>query len=261
MYFFPIKYFLLIGVICFASFITSPSTAYSLTQAPLVSSIPSSSITVSTNKSSTKQKNKTQSQSQSFWSLLQEPIVAYSLFILGCYLIIIELIYFGMLFPGILGIACLMLSAFGLMNTDYNTYVALFLLILSIGLMSAEIQFPTSGAFLLMGLVVFITGSYWLFSSSTAAVPWGIIVLFGLVNLCFFGAIVYFMKKTHAQKAVSGIDIMLGSRANVVAVNGNELKVRIEGEVWSAKTHTQSIQVGDEVTVKQVNGLTLWVEK
>lgn len=255
------KRFLIIGLFSTLGVLPYLAQAHPLLASVFYNSVYAKKIAAQQNNQSSGNQASTQPEQNNFLTLLQTPIIAYILFILGCYFIVIELHYFGMVFPGMIGLVCIILGLYGLVSADYNTYLALFLLLLSITLMTAEIHIPSNGVFLLLGFIVFFGGSYWLFSASTLGVPWLIVGFFAVINLCFFGSIVYFMQKTYRQKSVSGTDIMMGSTAEVVEVQDKQLKVSIEGEIWKAEIEDYGVKTGDLVQVTKVKGLILLVKK
>lgn len=61
---------------------------------------------------------------------------------------------------------------------------------------------------------------------------------------------------THRQPKATGAEGMVGKTGRVIAWSGSECRVRVAGESWRAASR-EPLQVGDEVVVRAVRGLTL----
>jgi len=66
--------------------------------------------------------------------------------------------------------------------------------------------------------------------------------------------------KVHTKKAVTGIEGMLGEKGFVTSDFSGKGTVWVHGELWNAYSDVP-LTKGDEITVKRVDGLTLYVEK
>ena len=60
---------------------------------------------------------------------------------------------------------------------------------------------------------------------------------------------------------VTGLDSMVGSAGTVETVQQQEIYVRVQGELWKASCPDGVLQVGDEVIVTAIDGLSLTVRK
>jgi membrane-bound serine protease (ClpP class) len=88
--------------------------------------------------------------------------------------------------------------------------------------------------------------------------PWAwIVVLAGAtVEL---GEATLFIRWSKRRKSVVGVEALIGQRALVVAECRPLGQVRVVGELWQARCDAGA-DVGDEVIVKALDGLTLVVE-
>ena len=68
-----------------------------------------------------------------------------------------------------------------------------------------------------------------------------------------------FIRWSQRRKAVVGAEALVGRRAIVAADCMPEGQVRVAGELWQARC-APGADVGDEVVVREVDGLTLVVE-
>lgn len=90
--------------------------------------------------------------------------------------------------------------------------------------------------------------------------------LFTLVSVLLFTASRTIFKKAFmrgATKMKTGVAAMLGQEAVVTEalVEGHGGTVRINGELWSARSLGDPVPVGERVIVEQVEGLKLWVRR
>ncbi|MFP2931724.1 NfeD family protein [Pyxidicoccus sp. 3LG] len=121
----------------------------------------------------------------------------------------------------------------------------------------------------LSGFVVlwFAVGA--LASSLAAAVGLGVnfqLFLFTLVSAALFGASRTLFKNVFMRTAShlkTGVEAMLGQEAVVVEALSDPHggTVRINGELWTARSLSGGVPEGERVTVEQVEGLKLWVRR
>ncbi|MFP2910204.1 NfeD family protein [Pyxidicoccus sp. 3LFB2] len=108
-----------------------------------------------------------------------------------------------------------------------------------------------------------------LVSSLAASLGLGINVqlfLFTAVSASLFAASRTLFKTVFMRTAShlkTGIEAMLGQEAVVVEALGEPHggTVRINGELWSARSLSGLVAEGERVTVEQVEGLKLWVRR
>jgi len=70
----------------------------------------------------------------------------------------------------------------------------------------------------------------------------------------------YFFYRQMHRPVVSGKEALEDRVGEVVEVNGNELRVRLEGEVWDARS-SDRLQPGDRIRVSELQGMRLIVMK
>lgn len=106
-------------------------------------------------------------------------------------------------------------------------------------------------------------------SSLAAALGLGVnfqLFLFTAVSALLFGASRTLFKSVFMRTAShlkTGIEAMLGQEAVVVEALGEPQggTVRINGELWMARSLSGAVPEGERVTVEQVEGLKLWVRR
>jgi membrane protein implicated in regulation of membrane protease activity len=108
-----------------------------------------------------------------------------------------------------------------------------------------------------------------LMASMVAGVGLGLnsqLFVFSLVSAALFGASRTIFKNVFMRDAVhlkTGADAMLGQEAVVTEtlVEGHGGTVRINGELWMARSLSGPVSEGERVTVEQIEGLKLWVRR
>lgn len=106
-------------------------------------------------------------------------------------------------------------------------------------------------------------------ASLGAAVGLGInlqLTLFTLVSLALFATSRTLFKRALMRNAATvrtGVEAMVGQEAVVTEalVEGHGGTVRINGELWSARSLGGAVPAGALVIVEQVEGLKLWVRR
>ncbi len=88
--------------------------------------------------------------------------------------------------------------------------------------------------------------------------PWGIIAVFvgGIVDIA---ESLILLRWSRRRKSVSGADALVGQKAVVVTPLRPVGQVRVAGELWAARSESGA-EPGDEVAVRRVDGLTLFVD-
>ncbi|RYZ11703.1 MAG: NfeD family protein [Myxococcaceae bacterium] len=90
--------------------------------------------------------------------------------------------------------------------------------------------------------------------------------VFTLVSAVLFGASRTIFKNVFMRDAVhlkTGVEAMLGQEAVVMEAlsDGHGGTVRINGELWMARSLSGPLPEGERVTVEQIEGLKLWVRR
>jgi len=201
--------------------------------------------------------------SQKLLNIIIHPQIAYILMMLGFLGLLFEVTHPGVGFPGVAGLICLIL-AFYAFNVLPINYAGVALIMLSIILFIAEAFTPTFGLLTLGGLTCMVLGSLMLIKS-----PFGIMRISLKLILpvaIFIGAITVFLVgavlKTHLKKIKTGKEGLIGESATAITDINPKGKVFVHGEIWQAKNISEKqINKDEAVIIKDVKGLTLYVEK
>jgi membrane-bound serine protease (ClpP class) len=111
------------------------------------------------------------------------------------------------------------------------------------------------------GLIAFVVGSLILFDTETPgmniALP--LIGAVATVGALMIMGIAYIAARALRRPVVTGVQGMLGDRAEVIQAFTGNGRVRYRGELWKAHSEVE-LQPGQMARIVKVDGLTLWVE-
>jgi len=194
---------------------------------------------------------------------LSDPNIAYILFLIGMYGIILELSNPGAVLPGVAGTIALLLALWSFQALSMSL-AGLALILLALLLFIAELKVQSSGVLTAGGIAAFLLGSLML--ANPAAEPYIAISLKLIASATaftalFFLAILLLVLRAMRRKPVTGAEGMVG----MVGVARSELSpegyVHVHGELWRAVARQGSIGKGRKVKVVGVRDLTLEVEE
>ena len=193
-------------------------------------------------------------------SAVASPEIVLILGMIGLYGLMYEGWNPGAVIPGVVGVICLLLAAYGLQVLPVN-YAGLALIIVGLALMTAEAFAPSFGALGLGGVAAFVFGSIMMFDSGIPG--FGISLTF-VITIAVLAALlviwmVSFILKLRRRGAVSGTDSIIGGVGVAMSDFSGEGKVWLEGESWAARSRTP-VTKDQEVIVKKMVGLTLEIE-
>ena len=194
-------------------------------------------------------------------AVITNPTIAYGLMLIGIYGLLFEGYNPGAVFPGVVGVICLLLALFAFQVLSVN-YAGLALVVLGVGMIVAEFFFPAFGSLGLGGLIAFVVGSLILFDTDVpgmnialpligAAATVGGLVIIGIV---------YIAARSIRRPVVTGVQGMIGDKAEVVQGFTGVGRVRYRGELWTARNKGELLHAGQMARIVKVEGLTLWVE-
>lgn len=193
-------------------------------------------------------------------SVITNPTVAYGLLLIGIYGLLFEGYNPGAVFPGVVGAISLLVALFAFQILSVN-YAGLALVAVGVGMIIAEFFFPTFGSLGLGGLIAFVVGSLILFDSDIPGMNIGLPVIAGIATVggLVIVAMAWLASGSLRRPVVTGVQAMIGDRAEVLEGFSGKGRIRYGGEIWNARS-TSALQAGQVVRITQVDGLTLWVE-
>jgi len=204
-----------------------------------------------------------------FFNILADPNIAFILFSIGGFAIVIEFFNPGMVFPGVIGSILLVLSFLSFGNLPVN-WAATSFLILAIVLIVAEFYVSGFGVLGVGGIVSFVLGALLLFSQFGPASPtmpslsvslWVLVPI--TVCITIMGTYVCFTAiQSHRPPPPLALSPLIGMEGLATTDLAPQGIIRIQGSLWTAVTpEIVPIQSGENVKVVEVDGLTLKVKR
>ncbi|MEA2119281.1 nodulation protein NfeD [Halovibrio sp. HP20-50] len=190
-------------------------------------------------------------------SLITNPNIAYFLMIIGFYGLIFELSSPGSLFPGTIGVICLLLSLFAFQVLPIN-YAGLALILVGIALIVGETFMPSFGVLGVGGIVAFVLGSVMLMDAEYLAISLPLIGGVALVSSGFMLWTLMRFTTLRRSQVHTGAEQLIGASAIALEDFDTNGYVRLHGERWNALSDAP-VKQGDEVKVVRLEGLTVYV--
>jgi len=194
--------------------------------------------------------------------VISHPNVAYILLTLASIGLITEISNPGLIFPGVIGGICLFLAFYslGVLNAGW---AGLLLILLAFGLFITEIFVPAYGILTTGGIISLVIGSLILFSESEASMQFdkSLIVYIAVFLAAFMAFLIWAVVRGQKRKVTTGKEGMIGQVAKVKTVLEPAGMVMVEGELWKAELDEGQAQPGDEVVIKKVENLKLYVTR
>jgi membrane-bound serine protease (ClpP class) len=197
-------------------------------------------------------------------SILSDPNIAYILFMLGLYGLLFELYNPGLIFPGIVGVICLVL-AFYTMSTLPINYAGLILIIFAIILFVLEIKIISHGLLTAGGIVSLILGSLMLINNESSLevvnISWEVIALVTILTLLFFFFAIGLGIKALKRKPVTGPQGLINEIGEAISDIESGGQVKVHGEIWKAESAAGTIPKGSKIIVTGISNLKLTIRK
>ena len=207
---------------------------------------------------------KEMSWTQRLLELLSSPDIAYILFMLGIYGVMFELYSPGSIFPGVVGVICLILAFYSLHTLPIN-YAGLALILFAVILFIAEIMVVSHGLLSIGGIISLALGSIMLVESESALevvrISWSVIIPTVLFTSLFFLFAIGLGIKAQRRKTATGAEGLIGEVGKTITVLNPEGDVRIHGEIWHAVSAEGKIPKGSKVRVLGVENLQATVAR
>ena len=189
---------------------------------------------------------------------IANPNVAVILMSLATTGIIIEMWNPGSIFPGALGIVCLLLGFYSFQVLPFN-WLGLALMGVGVIFMTLEAYTPTFGLIGLAGLILFGFGLFVVFPEgfrvSASVIGTMLAIAGGLL-----GAVLVAVIGSRSHGPMIGGDAIRRREGIVDEWDGKEGWVIVEGERWRARAD-KPLRAGDKIRVVEVDGLILVVKQ
>ncbi len=172
-----------------------------------------------------------------------------------------EISHPGLIFPGVLGVLCLILFLFASQIIPVN-WAGVLLIILAIVLFIAEVKVTSYGLLTVGGLVAMILGAMMLIDSSLPELrisPWTLVPIV-LVFAAFTLALVRLVVQAQLRQPRTGMEGLVGQTGEAVTDLAPEGWVQVQGERWLARAE-EPVAQGEAIQVVSGEGLRLRVRK
>jgi membrane-bound serine protease (ClpP class) len=188
-----------------------------------------------------------------------DPNILYLLLLGGIALLAFEVAHPGVYIPGVTGGILLVLALFGLSVIPF-TWTGLALTFAGIAMIAAEAHIG-HGAIGAIGVICLVAGALLLFSTGgdapTISIPLAIGA--GAIVGTFFVFVVSKTARVRLSPPATGVQTLVGQRAEVRTRLEPEGLVYLHGELWQATTDDGPLDEGHEVVVDSVEGLLIHV--
>ena len=199
---------------------------------------------------------------QKVLSRLSDPNISYIIMMLGFYGLLFELFSPGAIFPGIIGVICLILAFYSMSSMPVN-YAGLALIVFGIILYLLEIKVISHGLLAIGGTISVLLGSMILFRTSPVenyvSLSWSVIISVTGFSALFFLFLITMGLRAQRSKPAIGVNTMIGQTAVTLGALDPRGQVSVLGEIWKAVSLSGKILENEKVTVKEIKELTLYV--
>jgi membrane-bound serine protease (ClpP class) len=196
-------------------------------------------------------------------NIISDPDIAYILLMLGLLGLLFELFNPGIIFPGIIGFISLVLALYAL-NTLPVNYAGLALIVFGVILLLLEIKVVSHGMLAIGGIAALLTGSLMLIRPGSGLevirISRTLIISTVAITSGFFLFVIGMGIKAQRRKPVTGMEAIVGETALTLDTLNLSVRVRIHGEIWNAVSISGMVNIGEQVRVKEIKNLTLYVE-
>jgi membrane-bound serine protease (ClpP class) len=185
------------------------------------------------------------------------PPIAYLLTVIGLALLVFEFYSIGIGVAGVIGAVMGALGAYGLAVLPFRTW-ALVLLVLSMVAFSIDVQTAVPRAWTIIGMVLFIAGTVFLYPESDVAMSWipMVVAIVGMAVVMGRGMPIM-VRGRFATTEVSR-SFLIGEPGVIVAGGDEGLEVEVLGVRWPA-TAPETATFGVEVMVTDSSEIALSV--
>jgi membrane-bound serine protease (ClpP class) len=190
---------------------------------------------------------------------IANPNIAYVLMLLGIYGLILEFYHPGTVAPGTIGAICLLLALYAFQALTVN-YAGLALILLGLGLMTAEAFAPSFGVLGIGGMTAFVFGSIILMDTDITGpeVSPAVIVAFAISSAVLCIVVTRLLLRVRYRPVVAGREQLIGSVGTAMEDFTVEGRVWVHSEAWAAHAE-QPVHHGQKIKVTAIKGLTLFV--
>ncbi|MGH6674243.1 MAG: NfeD family protein [Xanthobacteraceae bacterium] len=193
------------------------------------------------------------------FALVTNPDVAFILMLIGIYGLILEFFHPGAVAPGLIGAISLLVALYALTYIPIS-YAGVALVILGIALMLAELHIGAFGALGAGGVAAFVIGALMMFPARGAGYGLSALVVAGaaIASAALLLSALAVLLRARKRPALTGGEALIDAEGEAVSWDGEEGRVRVQGEIWRARANAP-LAAGAHVRVVKRDGLVLLV--
>lgn len=193
-------------------------------------------------------------------TVLTNPNIAYILMSIGWLGILMELYNPGSIFPGVVGVICLILGFYSLQTLPID-YAGLALIGAAIIMFLLELKIASHGLLSIGASIALLMGSLMLIDSPDPAMQVSLSVILAVVGttLAFVLLALFLVIKARRTRPTTGDEGMIGLIGAAREGFDKSGMVYVAGEYWKAET-SAPVKAGDRVEVTGKHGMTLTVK-
>ena len=200
---------------------------------------------------------------QKFLTFLSNPNLMYVFLLLGLLGLFFEFNNPGGFLPGVIGVFCLILAAYGMSVLPID-YTGLALIFLGVLLFVLEIKFQSYALLSISGIICLFLGSMFLIdetsSNNVLYISWTVLITSVAITSALFILLIFFGVKAQFNKRKTGLETLVGLRGVAMEELAPEGRVRVNGEFWNAIAAGGPIAINSEVEVLEVQHFKLTVK-
>jgi len=193
-------------------------------------------------------------------SYIMDPNVTLIILLIGALCLYVEFNHPGAVVPGTIGVIFIVLAAFA-MHLLPIRFAALAMILVAFALFIAEAKFPSHGILTAGGIVLLTLGGLLLVDAPIPEMrvhlltALAVSIPFGIITAFLMGIAV----RARRHKIVTGKQGLIGEIGTAQTMLAPAGKVFVHGELWDAVS-TIPVPAGEQIVVRQVDGLTLRVD-
>lgn len=191
---------------------------------------------------------------------LNEPGIAYLLFVAGLSLLLFEFFTAGIGLAGLVGAGAIVASFSGFSHLPVRLWAA-GMIVVAVIAFAIDIQAQIAKAWTVIGGVLLVVGSLFLYGTDAIAPSWWVYVAVIVGTLAFMLAGMPAMVRSRFSTPTVGREGLIGEEGVAEVTVDPDGVVRVRDALWRARTNRATpIAAGEPLRVVEIDGLLLEVE-
>ena len=143
------------------------------------------------------------------------------------------------------------------------TVLGITVIVLAMILFIAEVKIQSHGILGAGGLIALVVGGHLLFSTSPgyARVGWPVLLVVAALAVAFLTLVATKVRTAFRRPHATGLAALVGRQGVALSRLDPGGQVRVQGEIWKARTRGEVLLEDERIEVLSVEGLTLVVRR